>query len=147
MSRLPSINHIPDENTIRTNRLFEDIQPIPELTDLGTISESRSQLNTPKSRPSRKSMLRNCAYEGSLQELENLTYPSLDPDQTMKNRISTLEAAGNTQREATNLACQTFRDVGVHVTNVEFAIRDLIQEVTSNYEVKLSAMKKEYDHR
>jgi hypothetical protein len=65
----------------------------------------------------------------------------------MKNRISNLESTANTQANGNALTVQTFRDMGVHVNNVEFAIRDIISDVQAAFDAKLATMKKEYDHR
>ncbi len=154
MSRLPTIGNnsrVFDENAM-SNSLF-DVHPIPEANDiLATISMSQSRSNAPSPKhssgnPLRKSVLKEPAYEGTLSQLQAVQYPVLDPEQTMKNRISNLEATAATQNRSNNLTAQTFRNVGVHVNNVEFALRDIILEVQQSYESKLNAMKKEYDHR
>jgi hypothetical protein len=164
MSRLPTIathsTHNYSSDEVKTNSLFfQELQPVPEVINAELLpsgdisrSQSRSSFNfggsSPKRSNMRKSLLREAAYDNSLSELQNTPFPTIHPEDTMKNRISTLEATANTQTQQFNtLTGQTFRNMGSHVNNVEFALRDLIHEVQTSYENKLNAMKKEYDHR
>jgi hypothetical protein len=86
-------------------------------------------------------------FEIEHQKLSSMTFPALNPELSMKNRISNLEMTTELQTEFDRLAGSSLRGLSNNVHNLEEMLRMLVKETQSDFEVKIAAMRKEYDHR
>lgn len=86
-------------------------------------------------------------FSDTVQRLANQPFPELCGDQSMKNRISALERTAEVQSDFNKLSHRAFINLSGDLQSSEESLKDFINQVQNNFDMKLNAMKKEYDHR
>lgn len=86
-------------------------------------------------------------FSDTVQRLANQPFPEISGEQSMKNRISTLERTAEVQGDFNKLSHRSFINLSGDLISTEEALKDLINQVQNTFDNKLNNMKKEYDHR
>lgn len=86
-------------------------------------------------------------FSDTVQRLATQPFPPVAPEQSMKNRISALEQTAEVQSDFNKLSHRTFINLSAELQTTEETLKDMINQVQNNFDSKLAAMKKEYDHR
>jgi len=89
----------------------------------------------------------NDKFKVSLQKLGAVGYPKIDPTDSVKHRIDILEETVDTQQTTNRITNETFSNLSDNLLSTEDRLKIFICEVQRNFDEKLAAMKKEYDHR
>jgi hypothetical protein len=86
-------------------------------------------------------------FSDTAKKLTVQSFPVLDENGTMKNRIFALEHTADTQADVNKLSHRTFMNLSADLRSTEDHLKELLGQVQNGFELKLIAMKKEYDHR
>ena len=86
-------------------------------------------------------------FEQSLDKFSTITYPPLNANDTIKNRLGTMESISMTQAELNRASQESFLNLSGDLHATENNLKDLLLQMQSAYDQKLANLKKEYDHR
>mmetsp|Transcript_16694 Transcript_16694/g.15056 ORF Transcript_16694/g.15056 Transcript_16694/m.15056 type:complete len:194 (-) Transcript_16694:13-594(-) len=79
--------------------------------------------------------------------MKSITLPSIKPQSNAKQRINTLEDATLTQYKLNEMTFDTVGKLSSELINTEDHIKQIIQQLTDNFNNQLRALRIEYDHR
>jgi hypothetical protein len=125
MSRisLPSISGSASVAEEKSPTIF-DVQPIAEEDEVGET-----------------------LFDTSFQRLVTIQFAPVNPDASVKNRISLLEESTQAQHDFNRLTGKTFQNLSNDVHTLEEMMRDYVKQTQTDIEGKITVLKKEYDHR
>lgn len=86
-------------------------------------------------------------FEQSLDKFSTLTYPPVNVNDTIKNRIGTVETISATQAELNRASQESFVNLSSDLHATENNLKDLLLQMQNSFDQKLATLKKEYDHR
>ncbi len=82
-----------------------------------------------------------------LDSLHSIQFPVVDSEASVKSRLVTLEATAAAQDDYNKQEGNTLLALSRNLDNVDKNIKTLILNMQSDFDMRLLAMKKEYDHR
>lgn len=115
---LPNINRASSENSIYFSNGF---RKIPE---------------SPKS-----------VFEQRVDRITALSFPVVDSEASVKSRLNTLEATAEVQTEHNKQSEQSLLSLATNIEEVDTNIKSLLLNMQTDFDLRLTTMKKEYDHR
>lgn len=86
-------------------------------------------------------------FEQVLEKLNNTYFPAIDPDISVKARISILEATVHSQKEYNKHNVESFATLSNDINLMDQNLKKIIIDMQMDFEKRLTLFKKEYDHR
>jgi len=86
-------------------------------------------------------------FEQVLEKLNNTYFPAIDPDISVKARISILEGTAHSQKEYNKQNVESFATLSNDINLMDQNLKKIIIDMQMDFEKRLTLFKKEYDHR
>jgi hypothetical protein len=86
-------------------------------------------------------------FDMKVKELAEFSFPTVDPEASVKARIQTLENSSIAQGNYNSLSLNAINNLSQNVMDVDGNIKSLMLSMQNDFDQKLLSMKKEYDHR
>lgn len=86
-------------------------------------------------------------FEQRVERLSSLAFPTVDSEASVKGRLSTLEATVAVQSEHNRQGENSLLNLSRNLEEVDINIKTLILNMQADFDARLTALKKEYDHR
>ncbi len=86
-------------------------------------------------------------FEDHMSRLHSIEFPALSPDDSLKNRITTVEHFCEIQSLNNQLTYETLGDTKNILNNAETNLMDGIEQIRLKFQNDLNTLKREYDHR
>jgi hypothetical protein len=86
-------------------------------------------------------------FEQVLEKLNSTYFPAIDPDISVKARISILEGTAHSQKEYNKQNVESFATLSNDINLMDQNLKKIIIDMQMDFEKRLTLFKKEYDHR
>ena len=82
-----------------------------------------------------------------MEKLVSMYFPGIDPEASVKTRLNNLEETAAAQSNHNNQTQQTISALSKNVDDVDGNLKELLLNMQNDFDTRLLALKKEYDHR
>lgn len=112
---------------------------LAESNDFKEISYAIDEINRPSKIVTK--------FDQSIDNMATTTFPVINPKDSIKVRIATLEATTDTQSQYNKLSLHSLVNLSDNLIDTDKQIRDYIEQVQNHFDGVIATLKKEYDHR
>jgi hypothetical protein len=86
-------------------------------------------------------------YDYKMDKLAAMYFPGIDPEASVKSRLNNLEETVHAQANHNKQNHQTIGALSRHLEDVDSNLKGIILSMQTDFDTRLSQLKKEYDHR